>query len=191
MWHRVFTLCLKRNWRRAPRFKLSAVKKAFIGRLEINLVNHDVYQFCKYIQNLSLYFVFWRTLPCIAPFCPFGHVISIHGICYKCWQFAFRTTIDVRKKVGFMKISWFLLGNDEKFGERSDDFLGEKWTGVRALSCGWGWARARNFGTESGTTSPLWCGGDVWALSALASLLCKLYPSPMYYIVPLCSMYKS
>ena len=135
--------------------------------------------------------LFWRTLPCIAPFCPFGHVISIHGIRYKCWQFAFRTLIDVRKEVSVMKISCFLLRNDEKFGDKSFDFLGEKWTGVRALSCGWGWARARNFGTESGTTSPLWCGGDVWALSALASLLCKLYPSPMYYIVPLCSMYKS
>ena len=38
----------------------------------------------------------------------------------------FRTPIDVRNKVSFMKISWFLLGNDEKFGDKSFDFLGEK-----------------------------------------------------------------
>jgi hypothetical protein len=113
-----YTLSEEKIEEGAQDLKLSAVKKALIARLEINLVNHDVYQFSKYIQNLSLYFVFLKDTSLVAPFCPFGHVISIHGICYKCWQFAFRTLIDVRKKVSFMKISWFLLGNDEKFGEK-------------------------------------------------------------------------
>ena len=51
-------------------FKVSAVKKALIARLEINLVNHDVYQFSKYIQNLSLYFVFLKDTSLYRPFLP-------------------------------------------------------------------------------------------------------------------------
>ena len=121
------------------------------------------------------------------PFCPFGHVISIHGICYKCWQFAFRRLIDVRKKLVVWKYHGFYLEMMKNLGKEVLTFWekGERelarWVAVGdgrgPAILGQNPAPHRLFGALA--TSELWAPSPACSASTLLHT--------MYYIA-LCSI---
>ena len=69
MWQSFHTLS-EEKLKKGPKIKVVSCKKGLLARLKINQVNHDVYQFRKYIQNSSLYFAVKDT----SLFVPFAHL---------------------------------------------------------------------------------------------------------------------